>query len=202
MPNPLDLHRFDGKFGKQKSLDQHWKFISDPSVLCDFRNFMFTELLFKNRHIQTTKKNKTIMNKTDSQQGMCFLNVYPGTNCHYLPVENIQCLKTQLFLVDSGTEIHRNFNHVTHLFTLKTEKQKQHGKTLAKQINYYIYKAVDQDSSRCQFSSTHRSSRCAASQRRNLSGLDPTTTSQPIPMGCFDIYSPTKMNGGFFVGKY
>ena len=29
------------------------------------------------------------MNKTDSQQGICFLSVYPGTNCHYLPVENI-----------------------------------------------------------------------------------------------------------------
>lgn len=187
MPNRLDLHRFDGKFGKQKSLDQHWKFISDPSVLCDFRNFMFTELLFKNRHIQTTKKNKTIMNKTDSQQGMCFLNVYPGT---------------QLFLVVSGTEIHKKSQSWYPLIHFENRKQEQHGKTLAKQMNYYIYKAVDQDSSRCQFLSTHRSSRCAASQRRNLSGLDPTTTSQPIPMGCFDIYSPTKMNGGFFAGKY
>ena len=133
------------------------------------------------------KKNKTIMNKTDSQQGMCFLNVYPGT---------------QLFLVDSGTEIHKKSQSWYPLIHFENRKQEQHGNTLAKQMNYYIYKAVDQDSSRCQFLSTHRSSRCAASQRRNLSGLDPTTTSQPIPMGCFDIYSPTKMNGGFFAGKY
>ena len=28
----------------------------NPSVLCDFWNFMFTDLLFKKRHIQTTKK--------------------------------------------------------------------------------------------------------------------------------------------------